>query len=139
MSNDNLPKLCVIGASGRMGQSILSLPNINEIFQISALVVSPSGLESFKAKTNCSYVYSDIYDMDTIPDVIIDFSHCSMAIKVAEFCASHNIALVQGTTGITREDESVMIRMGEKLSMLRADNFSIGVNMIQSVCEELAR
>jgi 4-hydroxy-tetrahydrodipicolinate reductase len=65
-----------------------------------------------------------------IGEAVIDFSHHSVTVPVAEACRDNGKILVIGTTGHT-DDELAQIRaVSEKIPVVLAPNFSVGVNTL---------
>lgn len=63
-------------------------------------------------------------------DVVIDFSHPSAAEQVVEACLTRDKPLVIGTTGQSREQVQMIERAAQSIPLLRASNFSVGVNTL---------
>jgi len=66
----------------------------------------------------------------TSSDVVIDFSHADATAQIALWCADAGKALVIGTTGQTDESRSTVRQCAEKIPIVFAANYSIGVNTL---------
>lgn len=74
-----------------------------------------------------------------VADVILDFSTGSAAAELAALCAERGgPALVIGATGFEREDIAQISVAARKIPMVRAGNFSIGLNMLTGVVAQVA-
>jgi 4-hydroxy-tetrahydrodipicolinate reductase len=62
-------------------------------------------------------------------DVLIDFSLPDATEKNMQVCAEHNVAMVIGTTGFSEQQEQVLAKASEKITIVYAGNYSTGVNL----------
>ena len=127
-------ELIINGAAGRMGRRLIALaagsdklklvaacdvashPDIGKDVGILA-AIEPLGVEltaEFGQKA----------------DIMIDFSLPQAADSVIEYCASNNIALVSGTTGLSEDQIEKIQTASQKIPIVRASNFSIGMNLL---------
>ena len=60
-------------------------------------------------------------------DVYLDFSGPAGARAAAAACAARGAALVTGSTGLATDDEAALRTASERVAVLRASNFSLGV------------
>jgi 4-hydroxy-tetrahydrodipicolinate reductase len=58
---------------------------------------------------------------------------------VAGVCAERGASLVSGTTGLSREDEASLSQAAQKVAVLRAANFSLGVAALRRALEAALR
>jgi len=72
-------------------------------------------------------------------DVVIDFSHASATLSLAEACAAEGVPLVTGTTGHSREEKNVILEVLSAVPVVWAGNFSVGVNLWFHLCAEAAK
>lgn len=102
------------GANGRMGQTILSCAARDaEIEVVGELDMGDS-----------------LRDVIEKCDAVIDFSHHSVTGEVAEICAAAGKALVIGTTGQSDEEIARVQQVSQKIPVVFAPNFSVGVNTL---------
>lgn len=134
----------MIGASGRMGQSIIELS------------------KSFKTATGQSFLLTGAIDQTQKPayiftddkkipvsddlesglqnaDVAIDFSSPEFSLKVCQYCSIKNIPLVVGTTGFNSEQKDKMLQYSKKIPLIISPNMSIGVNLLFELTNLAAR
>lgn len=71
-------------------------------------------------------------------EVVIDFTAPEATAAHAELAARHGVALVVGTTGLTAVHEAALADAARKVAIVRAANFSIGVNLLLALTERVA-
>ena len=107
-------RVTLIGARGRMGQTILGLakndPKIDIVAQCDLGDAIGPGME------DC--------------DVAIDFSNSSAIDEVCGAASQHRKALVIGTTGHSAEQRELIEKAAKSLPIVFASNFSVGVNAL---------
>ncbi len=73
-------------------------------------------------------------------DVVIDFTTPAASVALAEHCAARGgPALVIGATGISEADGALIDACAAKIPIVRARNFSLGVNMLMSLVTQAAK
>ena len=136
-------KLMIVGAGGRMGRRILSLAGQSENFRIVAAVERPGhpdiGKDAGVAATSgpIGVVLAETYP-GAAADVVIDFSQVEAVGKTIDYCLESNIALVLGTTGLSKEHREKMHAASEKIPILYATNMSVGMNLLFSLAPKVA-
>ncbi|MGH3054229.1 MAG: 4-hydroxy-tetrahydrodipicolinate reductase [Gaiellaceae bacterium] len=68
-------------------------------------------------------------------DVVIEFSTPAGARRVAELCAERGVPLVSGTTGLADTEEAAMRAAADRVPVVRAANFSLGVALLHRALE----
>ena len=71
-------------------------------------------------------------------EVVIDFTAPAATASHATFAARHGVALVVGTTGLSAVHEAALAEAAHKVAIVRAANFSIGVNLLLALSEKVA-
>ena len=71
-------------------------------------------------------------------EVVIDFTAPAATQAHAELAARHGVALVVGTTGLAAVHEAALKEAAHKVAIVRAANFSIGVNLLVALSEKVA-
>ena len=131
-----LPKLLVHGASGRMGQALLRLAAGDARVQVVAAVSQKvgqrviGGVPQFNAS-----------ELEGAPafDAAIDFSAPSAFDGILAACVRSGAALVSGTTGLSPGQQAALVTAGERIPVLWASNFSLGVAVLTALVEQAAR
>ena len=124
-------KLSITGCMGRMGQQLIKSSKSNKHFKLVSLTenkiinkrisgIKPSlnNIESFK-NTN----------------VIIDFTIPKCTLEILRIASKLKKKVVIGTTGFSRRDENLIKKYSKKISILKAGNMSIGVNLLMYLTE----
>lgn len=107
-------RVCLIGAKGRMGQTIISLAKADPHIVISAECDLGDPIEL--AIKSC--------------DVAIDFSNAGAINEVCSAATRDGKALVIGTTGHSSEQRHSIEKTATSVPIVFASNFSVGVNAL---------
>ena len=113
-------RAAVVGAAGRMGQTIIALANSESVEVVSKL---DQGDQIASAGA----------------DVLIDFSQSDATDAVCEAGLKTNTPLVIGTTGHSVEQRKAIESAAKMLPIVFASNFSVGVNALFWLTEQAAR
>ncbi len=116
-------RILLIGAKGRMGQTIQTCAKDEPDMEIAAALDVGDNPELVIA--GC--------------DAVIDFSHHTTTASMAQLAAKHSKPLVIGTTGQDVETRSVVAAAGTSIAIVFAPNFSVGVNTLFHLVEKAAR
>ncbi len=135
--------LIVNGAAGRMGRRVLALALEEGEFDIIAAIDRPSHAAIGKdagilAGTGEIGVKLDS-EYPATADVMIDFSLAEAADKIIDYCVSRNVGLVMGTTGLSENQIEKVCQAGEKIAVVRANNFSVGMNILFGLVGKIAK
>ncbi len=71
-------------------------------------------------------------------DLVIDFSLPENCVNLAERTATHNVAMVSGTTGLSDAQMDVLAQAAKVTPILHAGNMSLGVNLMCALVEQAA-
>lgn len=71
-------------------------------------------------------------------DVLIDFSLPEAAETTIDYCLTHNVALVMGTTGLKDEQRTKLVDAAKKIPLLYATNMSVGMNVLFNLAAKAA-
>ncbi len=77
-------------------------------------------------------------DLATACDVVIDFTHASAVLEHAAAIAEAGVGWVLGTTGLSAAEEAAVARTAACAPVVRAANFSPGVNLVLALAERMA-
>ena len=135
-SNNKSINVGVIGAGGRMGRMLIEAVQNNPQTTLkaaierqgSSLVGADAGEVAAIGHLNVQIVDDLAAAIDDI-DVLIDFSLPDATEKNMQVCAEHNVAMVIGTTGFNEQQEQVLAKASEKITIVYAGNYSTGVNL----------
>jgi 4-hydroxy-tetrahydrodipicolinate reductase len=107
-------RLIIVGARGRMGEALLRLAGENSQLKVVAGV--DKGDDLLAVVDQC--------------DVLIEFAHHSLSPGLAQTAVERKKALVVGTTGHTEAERRAIAATAEKIPLVFAPNFSVGVNLL---------
>ena len=126
-------RVLVHGASGRMGGTLLRLiaqaPDLRIVAAVSRQGVAGGAMALLSA------------DLDAAPefDVAIDFSLPDALEPLLALCETRARALVSGTTGLSPALRARLAAAGDRIPVLWAANFSLGVVVLEDLVERAAR
>lgn len=133
-------RLAINGASGRMGRALLALVREDKRFElVNALVPATSahnGTPVF-AELPTSLRYAHDWNAVTA-NVVIDFSGPDGLIAALDYCIAHKAALVTGTTGIDASLQTRLDQAAQRIPLLHAANFSLGVAVLKRLLRQAA-
>jgi len=72
-------------------------------------------------------------------DVVIDFTNAAASADLARQAAARGVALVIGSTGFSPDDLRHIADAARRIPIVRAGNFSLGVNMLIGLVRKAAR
>ncbi|MEM6600081.1 MAG: 4-hydroxy-tetrahydrodipicolinate reductase [Verrucomicrobiota bacterium] len=107
-------KIHMVGAKGRMGQTIVTMAEQAAAFEVSGQVDAGD----------------DLYAQLDACDAVIDFSHHSVGLEVAQKTAAAGKALVIGTTGHDADTKAKILAVSDRIPVIFASNYAIGVNAL---------
>jgi 4-hydroxy-tetrahydrodipicolinate reductase len=119
-------RLIVHGAHGRMGTRICALAERDARFEIVAALDRDDTNEPDAARLGAA-------------DVMVDFSSPDGAEHAARLAGAQGVALVVGTTGLSRENARVLGDAARSIPVLIAPNTSLGVAVMSHLAGEAAR
>ncbi|MDB4950064.1 MAG: dapB [Gemmatimonadetes bacterium] len=133
-------RIALVGATGRMGQALARLVARDPSL---ALVGGIGGHEGEAAcDIGCPVVHSagDAAEVIRGADAVVDFSSPELlsGLLGAQAEALAGRALVVGTTGLGDGALELLARAAERSPVLRAANFSVGVNLLLALAERAA-
>jgi 4-hydroxy-tetrahydrodipicolinate reductase len=109
-----MTRAIITGAKGRMGQALAACAkNFRGLEIVSQLDAG-----------------DDLAGALSRGDVLIDFSLHSATPEIVGLCAKNKLPVVIGTTGHSDAEQSAIKRLGKKIPMVWASNFSTGVNTL---------
>lgn len=107
-------RVTVIGSAGRMGQAICRAVENDAMFEVAA----------------CCDAGDDIRKGAADGDIVIDFSHADATAAVCEAFVAAGKPVVIGTTGHSKAQRAAIAQAAEKIPIVLAANFSVGVNTL---------
>lgn len=116
-------KVLINGIDGKMGQVLLKQIQASENFECIG------GADKDK----------NIYDVVSLPDVIIDFSVPTASLSMLKYAEEKNIPVVIATTGFSDEQIKVIEDYSKKLPIFKSANMSYETNLMISLVSKVAK
>jgi 4-hydroxy-tetrahydrodipicolinate reductase len=132
-------KVLVIGALGRMGRCVRAALEQEPALVLAAALEGKEHPEQGARLEHGVAVTDDVAAAVAACDVAIDFSIPTASLAIARAAADAGTAYVTGTTGFSREEAETLDRLGARIPILRAANFSLAVNTLVWLVREAAR
>lgn len=126
-------KVLINGCNGKMGQVLA-----NEIIKTQDVDIL-CGVDRIDTGDNSFPVFTNIEDINFIPDVIIDFSVPVSTFNILEFAKEKNIPIVIATTGFSDEELEKIKEYSEYIPVFRSANMSYEINLISKIVAEVAK
>lgn len=126
-------KVLINGCNGKMGQEVAKA--VTETPDIEILC----GVDRIDTGDNNFPVFTDINNINLVPDVIIDFSIPEATFKILEFANTHKIPTVVATTGFNEIELQKIENYSKKFPIFRSANMSYEVNLMAKLVAELAQ
>lgn len=141
-----MTNIAVIGAAGRMGRTLIETILANPNAKLTAAIEQP-GLSVIGADAgevagvgNLGVPISDSLEAVLEDfDVLIDFTVAAATEVHIGLCANAAKKLVIGTTGLSQQQNALIEAAGEKVAIIYAPNYSIGVNATFKLLDVAAR
>ena len=138
--------ITILGVSGRMGRAIGAEIALDRRFNLhGGIVRSDSEHDGQDIGTLAGVEYSGvnalvrIEDASQGADVVIDVSVPDATVAAAErLAAMGGVAMVTGVTGLTPEQSERLKAASEKIPILAARNFSLGVAIVEDLIRQAA-
>ena len=121
----SLIKICLIGASGRMGLILKKKILLNKKFK----------LINFHSKNNDEDLKNNIKESD----IIIDFSRPIASIAAIKIAIALKKKMIIGTTGFSAKQESFIKKTSKKIAIFKSGNMSLGINLIEYISKILSK
>lgn len=126
-------KVLINGCNGKMGQEvskeIAKTPDIETL----------CGVDRSDTGDNLFPVFTNVDDINLIPDVIIDFSVPVSTMNILEFARKNKIPTVIATTGLSDMDLEKIDNYSKEFPIFRSANMSYEVNLLSKLVAELAK
>jgi 4-hydroxy-tetrahydrodipicolinate reductase len=142
----NEMKLVVVGAAGRMGQTLIRLIHETPGVTLHAAVeregspfIGKDAGEVAGTGTNGIEITSDALTAFLNAEGVIDFTAPASSVTFAELTAQARIVHVIGTTGCTSADEEKFKASGRHARVVKSGNMSLGVNLLGVLTRQAAK
>jgi 4-hydroxy-tetrahydrodipicolinate reductase len=123
--------LAISGCLGRMGQQIIKSSRSNKNFKLVTLTenkIINKKIAGIKLNLNTNQAFKKT-------DIIIDFTVPNCTLDILKIASKLKKRVVIGTTGFTQKEEALIKNFSKKIPILKADNMSLGVNLLMYLTE----
>lgn len=132
-------KIGIVGCGGRMGQMLVKAVEAAQGAVLAGGTERPgSSLVGGTTGTTGAPVHDNAAALFAAADAVIDFTAPAATVAHAALAAETGTVLVVGTTGLSKEDEAVLVEAAKKVAVVYAPNFSVGVNLLMALTERAA-
>jgi 4-hydroxy-tetrahydrodipicolinate reductase len=141
----NSMKIAIAGASGRMGHMLIeTVLSTDDATLAGALDVAGapgigSDAAAFLGKPAGVLIESDLAKGLANAEFLIDFTRPEGTLKHLEYCATHGIKMIIGTTGFDDAGKAAIAAAAQKTAIMFAPNMSVGVNVTMKLLEMAAK
>jgi 4-hydroxy-tetrahydrodipicolinate reductase len=137
-------KIGIVGCAGRMGQMLIKEVLDNPHTQLSSAVEAPNnpalgydpGLLVGGNATGLT-ITNDTTELFLTSDAVIDFTAPKITLIHAQLAADTRTALIIGTTGFQPDQQTKLEAFSENTFIFQAANFSVGVNLLIGLSEQV--
>ena len=127
--------LAISGCMGRMGQQLIKSSKKNKNFEL--VSITENKLINKKIHGIIPEINSDKAFKNA--DVIIDFTTPNCTFEILKIASRLKKKVVIGTTGFNKNQEEQIKKFSKKISILKAGNMSLGVNLLMYLTEITSR
>ncbi len=144
MTETSLYRICVAGASGRMGRMLIEAICRSDDSQLSgALDVASSpavGADPAAALGLCSgiSISADLHTGLATAQFLIDFTRPEGTLAHLQVCRELGVNAVIGTTGFSDAQKEEIAEVAKDIAIVMAPNMSVGVNVTLKLLEMAA-
>lgn len=139
-------RLVVVGAAGRMGQTLIRTIHTSEGVTVAGAIEragSPHVGKDAGEMAGVGVIGVPITD-DPLPafakaDGVLDFTMPAATIEFAGYAAQARIVHVIGTTGCSAEDDAKIAAAARHATIVKSGNMSLGVNLLAVLVEQAAK
>ena len=128
-----MTKVLINGCNGKMGQEVAKEIKLTQDIEVLC------GVDRIDTGDNNFPVFTNINDINLIPDVIIDFSIPEATFKILEFAQKHKIPTVIATTGLSENQISKLEEYSKEFPIFRSSNMSYEINLMANLVAQLAK
>jgi 4-hydroxy-tetrahydrodipicolinate reductase len=145
MTQPTVHRVCVAGASGRMGRMLIEAIAHADDFQLSGALDVPDcpavGLDpaAFLGRKSGVVISADLVTGLSQAQALIDFTRPEGTLTHLAVCRSLGVNAVIGTTGFSAEQKQQIADIAKDIAIVMAPNMSVGVNVTLKLLEMAAK
>ena len=144
--SDAAMKLVVVGAAGRMGQTLIRLIHSIDGVTLHAAIERPGspfiGKDAGEISglgTSGVIIGDDPLAAFLHAEGVLDFTSPAGSIEFAGLAAQARIVHVVGTTGCSQEDDAKIAAASRHACIVKSGNMSLGVNLLSVLVQQAAQ
>lgn len=140
-----MTNIAVFGANGRMGKALLEATLATENTSLTAALVREGHplinqqISHFINNTSTDVVFSSEKTLPNTTQVAIDFTLPAGMKNHIAYAVEHNIALVIGTTGLTKQEFTLLEEASKSIPIVFSRNYSVGINLLENLVQTVAK
>ena len=148
MTADDPLRICIAGASGRMGHMLIEAVlaaddcRLAGALDIAGSAAIGADATAFMGRDSGVRITADLHGGLQGCDVLIDFTRPEGTLAHLAVCRQLGVKLVIGTTGFTDDQKAVIGKATTDIAIMMAPNMSVGVNvtlrLLQMAAQALA-
>jgi len=127
-----MTRVAVNGVTGQMGGAVIEAATDSEV--VVGFATSETGTVDGVPAVHPAEATEALREYDV--DVVVDFAVPEGTLTVAEACVEAGVPMVVGTTGFDKEGMARMEDASEEIPLLKATNFSQGIQVLQRLVSE---
>ena len=139
-------RIAIVGAGGRMGRQLIQAVHNAEGVELgaafervgSSLIGADAGELAGIGNLGVK-VGDDLNAAKDQFDVLIDFTRPEGTLAHLAFCSANHKNMIIGTTGFDDAGKAAIKAAAEKIGIVFASNFSVGVNLVFKLLEKAAK
>ncbi len=145
MSPTNLHRICIAGASGRMGRMLIEAVQNAEDCTLSGALDLPSSpalgqdAAAYLGQASGAIIASNLDVGLAGSQFLIDFTRPEGTMAHLRACVQQGVKLVIGTTGFSDEQKAEIAEASKHIAIMMAPNMSVGVNVTLKLLEMAAK
>jgi 4-hydroxy-tetrahydrodipicolinate reductase len=119
-------KLAITGCMGKMGQQLIKSARKDKKFQLTVLTenrVINKKINGIALNLNNEQAFRKV-------DIIVDFTIPKCTLEILKIATKLKKKVVIGTTGFTKKEEDLIKNYSKKITILKAGNMSLGINLL---------
>jgi 4-hydroxy-tetrahydrodipicolinate reductase len=125
-------RIALFGAGGRMGRALVAAVSAgSDCEAVAAIVPAASAMVGEPVAADARLHYRCTLDPRIACDVVVDFSSTAGFDVALATAQARGVAFVSGTTGLADDQRAALDAAAERIPVLWASNFSIGVALLR--------
>src|SRR5690606_2003541 len=134
-------RIAVLGAAGRMGRAVIQAASAAR-FTLGAALDRPGAPELGRDAGELAgvegrgvVVSADVAAAASSFDIVRDVTRPEGTLAALDTCVAQGKAMVIGTTGFSPDQEARIEAAAQRIAIVKAGNFSLGVNLCLQLLE----